>query len=585
MNENMNEKMQIEIERWKSGACTDKELTAELESMSETELDDAFDGDLTFGTAGLRGIMGAGTNRMNIYTVAKASQGLADYVIKNYEQDRRRIAISYDSRNRSQLFARITAGAFAANGIETYIYPELMPTPCLSWAVRKLACAAGVNVTASHNPAKYNGYKVYGEDGGQITSKAASQISAEIEKLDIFKVPRIMDFEEGLKQGLIKYIPEEITTEFIEAVRNLSVTQLTPEAKNVSIIYSPLNGAGLKPVLKTLRDDGYDNITVVKEQEQPDGDFPTCTYPNPERKEAMELGISYARECGAELVLATDPDCDRVGAAVRDADGEYVLLSGNEIGVLLFDYICMHRSDCRSDADSSNSNSGISSSNIEVCADVCRPLMIKTVVSTDMAERIAEHYGVRTVNVLTGFKYIGEKIGLLEAEGKKASFVFGFEESYGYLSGTHVRDKDGVNAAFLICEMFAYYKAQGRSLTDRLRELYDMYGYYLNTVHSYEFEGAEGFRKMQAIMNTLRGKKTVFAEEKVVKYTDYAQGVDGLPETDMIKFVISGGVGVIVRPSGTEPKLKVYISLNAADKKAADIIEKRIVGSVEKIMT
>ena len=557
-----------EYERWCSQATADADVAAELQTMDDAKVEDAFYRDLAFGTGGLRGVIGAGTNRMNIYTVAKASQGLADYLQKHF--DKPSVSIGYDSRIKSDVFARAAAGVFAANGVEVHIWPTLMPVPTVSFATRYLGTSAGVMETASHNPSKYNGYKVYGADGCQITTEAAAEILAEIEKLDIFADVKRVTFEEGVEKGLIRYIPEEVYTAFVEEVKKQSVLFGETVNKDVAIVYSPLNGTGLKPVTRTLREMGYGNITVVKEQEQPDGNFPTCPYPNPEIKEAMALGMEYARRCNADLLLATDPDCDRVGIAVKDKNGEYVLLSGNETGILLLDYICAQRT-----------------KHGKMPAD---PVMVKTIVTTDMGEQIAAHYGVRTINVLTGFKFIGEQIGLLEKQGKADSYIFGFEESYGYLSGSYVRDKDGVNGATLICEMFSYYATQGVSLLDKLNELYQTYGYCLNTLHSYEFDGSAGFAKMQRIMKTFReevgpGKQVdAFAGKKIEKVLDYSQGLDGLPKSDVLKYLLEGHCSVVVRPSGTEPKLKVYISVSAEDKRAAEKFETEICGNVESIL-
>ena len=557
-----------EYERWLEYATADADIAAELKAMDAAKKEDAFYRDLAFGTGGLRGVIGAGTNRMNIYTVAKASQGLADYLQKHF--DKPSVSIGYDSRIKSDVFARAAAGVFAANGVEVHIWPTLMPVPTVSFATRYLGTSAGVMVTASHNPSKYNGYKVYGADGCQITTEAAAEILAEIEKLDIFADVKRVTFEEGVEKGLIRYIPEEVYTAFVEEVKKQSVLFGETVNKDVAIVYSPLNGTGLKPVTRTLREMGYGNITVVKEQEQPDGNFPTCPYPNPEIKEAMALGMEYARRCNADLLLATDPDCDRVGIAVKDKNGEYVLLSGNETGILLLDYICAQRT-----------------KHGKMPAD---PVMVKTIVTTDMGEQIAAHYGVRTINVLTGFKFIGEQIGLLEKQGKADSYIFGFEESYGYLSGSYVRDKDGVNGATLICEMFSYYATQGVSLLDKLNELYQTYGYCLNTLHSYEFDGSAGFAKMQRIMKTFReevgpGKQVdAFAGKKIEKVLDYSQGLDGLPKSDVLKYLLEGHCSVVVRPSGTEPKLKVYISVSAEDKRAAEKFETEICGNVESIL-
>ena len=562
----MNDAILNNYQRWTERAIADVDVINELKDIAENEgkIEDAFYKDLAFGTGGLRGVIGAGTNRLNVYTVAKASQGLADYVIKNFAPEKRKIAVSFDSRIKSDVFAKVAAGVFAANGIKVAIYSELMPTPCLSFAVRYLGCAAGVMVTASHNPAKYNGYKVYGADGCQITTEAAAEILAEIEKLDIFDDVKRISFEEGFEAGKISYISEEVYTAFIEEVKKESVLGDTQVNKDVAIVYSPLNGTGLKPVIRTLKESGYTNITVVKEQEQPDGTFPTCPYPNPEVRQAMELGIEYAKKNNADLLLATDPDCDRVGIAVKNTQGEYVLLSGNETGMLLLDYICSRRTQMKTMPED--------------------PVAVKTIVTIDMAERIAAKYGVKTINVLTGFKFIGEQIGFLEKQGRKDSYIFGMEESYGYLSGSYVRDKDGVNAAFLICEMFTYYASQGIGLFEKLNELYAEYGYCLNTLHSYTFEGSAGFEKMQNIMVSFRKSITEFAGKKVLKCLDYSEGIDGLPKSDVLKFFLEDNCSIVVRPSGTEPKLKAYISVSAATKEEAQVVEGKLARAVEEKM-
>ena len=547
---------------WGEKAHTDTDVTEELNSIKndESKIIDAFYRDLEFGTGGLRGVIGAGTNRMNLHTVTKASQGLADYVVKHFAPDERKIAVSYDSRIKSDLFAQTASGVFAANGIKVYIYSQLMPTPCLSFAVRELSCAAGIMVTASHNPSIYNGYKVYGSDGCQITTNAADEILSEIRKLNIFDDVKAMSFEEGINNGLIEYISEDVYSAFVEEVKKQSLADDSIN-KNVAIVYSPLNGTGLKPVLRTLKESGYTNITVVKEQEQPDGNFPTCPFPNPEIKEAMSLSVEYAKNNNADLLLATDPDCDRVGIAVKNSNDEYVLLSGNEVGMLLLDYICSRR--------------------IALGTMPEDPVFVKTIVTIDMAERIAAKYGLRTINVLTGFKYIGEQIGFLEKQGKADSYVFGFEESYGYLSGSYVRDKDAVDAAFLICEMFAYYAAQGISMIDKLNTLYDEFGYCLNTLHSYQFEGSEGFVKMQRIMEHFRCGFDNIGGKKVIKLLDYSNGIDSLPKADVLKFLLEDNCSIVVRPSGTEPKLKTYISVSAATHADAEILENNIVKEIE----
>ena len=549
-----------EYERWLTNVTADSDVACELKTMDDVNVEDAFYRNLAFGTGGLRGVIGAGTNRMNIYTVAKASQGLADYLNKNFSDPL--IAIGYDSRIKSDVFAKVAADVFAANGVKVNIWPVLMPVSTVSFAVRYLHASAGVMITASHNPSKYNGYKVYGEDGCQITTEAANEILAEIEKLDIFADVKHSDFESCIANGNIQYIPDEVYTAFVNEIKNQSVLFGEEVNKDVAIVYSPLNGTGLKPVTRTLKEMGYTNITVVAEQEQPDGNFPTCPYPNPEIKEAMELGIEYAKKCNADLLLATDPDCDRVGIAVKNKTGEYELLTGNQTGMLLLDYICSQRQ-----------------RHGKMPVD---PVMVKTIVTMDMGEQIASHYGLRTINVLTGFKFIGEQIGKLEQQGKAESYVFGFEESYGYLTGSYVRDKDGVDGAYMICEMFSYYAARGISLLEKLEELYKTYGYCLNSLHSYEFDGSAGFAKMQRIMQSLRGDVREFGGKKVVKLLDYAPGLDGLPKSDVLKFLLEDNCSIVVRPSGTEPKLKVYVSVSAEDRKTAETVENKITESAEK---
>ena len=551
-----------EFECWLANATADTDVMDELKTMDAHKMEDAFYRDLAFGTGGLRGVIGVGTNRMNIYTVAKASQGLADYLQKNISNPS--VVIGYDSRIKSDIFAKVAAGVFAANGIKVNIWPVLMPVPTVSYATRYLHASAGVMITASHNPSKYNGYKVYGSDGCQITTEAAADILAEIEKLDIFKDVKNSDFEAGITNGSIQYIPDEVYTAFVNEVKNQSVLYGEKVNKDVAIVYSPLNGTGLRPVTRVLTEMGYTNITVVKEQEQPDGTFPTCPYPNPEIKEAMALGMEYAKKCDADLLLATDPDCDRVGIAVKNKKGEYELLTGNQTGMLLLDYICSQRQ-----------------KHGKMSVD---PVMIKTIVTTDMGEQIASHYGLRTINVLTGFKFIGEQIGKLEQQGKAASYVFGFEESYGYLTGSYVRDKDGVDGAYMICEMFSYYKTKGASLLDKLEELYQTYGYCLNTLHSYEFDGSAGFAKMQRIMQAFREDVKAFGGKKVMKLLDYAPGLDGLPKSDMLKFLLEDNCSVVIRPSGTEPKIKVYISVSAVNKENAEAVEAEICKSAEEYL-
>lgn len=527
----------------------DVDLSKELKGRNEAQIEDAFYRDLEFGTGGLRGVIGAGTNRRNIYTVAKASQGLSNYICKHYPNGKRSVAISRDSRLKSDVFAKIAARVFAANGIEVHIYPQISPVPTLSFATRYLHCSAGVRVTASHNPSKYNGYKVYGEDGCQITTEAAAEVLSEIESIDIFKDIKLISYDEGFEKNLISYIPPKVLTAFIKEVKSQSLLGNESIDKNVAIVYTPLNGTGLIPVTRTLAESGYTNITVVKEQQFPNGYFPTCPFPNPEIQEAMALGRKYAKENNADLLLATDPDCDRVGIAVRDKDGNYKLISGNQTGRLLFDYICSRR--------------------IALGIRPKEPVLVKTIVTSDRAEKNANHYHVKTVNVLTGFKYIGEQIGLLEKQGKESNYIFGFEESYGCLTGTYVRDKDAVDGAFRICERFAYYKSKGISLLDKLDELYKTYGYTNNSLHNYEFDGSSGFEKRQEIRKKFRSGIKEIGGKKVIKSFDYLPGLDGLPKADVLKFVLEDESSIIVRPSGTEPKLKAYISVTKESRQKA----------------
>lgn len=528
-----------EYNRWLELA--NDEMKELLKGYSEKEIEDSFYRNLAFGTGGLRGTIGAGTNRMNVHTVGKASQGLADYLNKTCKNPS--VVIGFDSRIKSDVFAKVAAGIFATNGIKVYLWPELNPVPTVSFATRYLRASAGVMITASHNPSKYNGYKVYGADGCQITTEAAAEILAEIEKLDIFT-----DVKSG-KNAEIEYIKPEVLTAFIEEVKGQSVLFGEEVDKNVAIVYSPLNGTGYIPVTRTLKEMGYTNITLVEEQRLPDGNFPTCPYPNPEIKEAMVLGMEYAKKNNADLLIATDPDCDRVGIAVKDKNGEYQLLSGNEVGLLLLDYICAQRT-----------------KHGKMPND---PVMVKTIVTMDLGERVAAHYGVRTIDVLTGFKFIGEQIGYLEKKGKADRYIFGFEESYGYLTGSYVRDKDGVNGAYMICEMFSFYRTKGISLLDKLNEIYSEYGYCLNTLHSFEFDGAAGFTKMQDIMQEFHKGLDVIGGKKVVETLDYSKGLNGLPKSDVLKYLLEGNCSVVVRPSGTEPKLKTYISVSAENKEEA----------------
>ena len=546
---------------WKSRAVGDLDLINELVTMSDEEITNSFYRDLQFGTGGLRGVIGAGTNKVNIYTIAKATQGLANYINASFEPNERRVAISRDSRIKSDLFADITARVLAANGIKVYIYPYISPVPTLSFATRYLHCCVGVMITASHNPSKYNGYKVYGEDGCQITTEAAKLIYSYIEKVDVFDGYKIMSLDDAFENNLVEYIKPIVLTKFIEEVKKQSFVGNETINKNIAIVYSPLNGAGLYPIKRALTELGYTNINVVKEQEMPNGYFPTCPYPNPEIKEALELGLKYCENLNADLMLATDPDCDRVGIAIKNKEGKYILLSGNEVGLLLLDYICSRRKAL----NNMPSN----------------PLLVKTIVTTDLAEKIAEHYGLKTINVLTGFKFIGEQIGLLEKNQRENDYVFGFEESYGYLSGTYVRDKDAVNGAVLITEMFAYYKTRGITLDQKLEELYGLYGYSMNTLKSYEFVGPKGQQNMEEIMDLYRHTKGQIADLKIIDCLDYSLGINGLPKSNVVKFKFEGNSSLVLRPSGTEPKLKIYVSINANSKKEAENITNKLIKALE----
>ncbi|MCI8364416.1 MAG: phospho-sugar mutase [Eubacterium sp.] len=538
----------------------EEDLLEELKSVEgkEEEINDRFYRELEFGTGGLRGVIGAGTYRMNVHTVAKATQGYSNYLKKVTAEPS--VAIAYDSRIKSDVFARTAAGVFAANGIQVHIYKELMPTPALSYAVRALHCDGGIVVTASHNPAKYNGYKVYGADGCQITLEVAEAILHEIDSVDVFDDVVQMDFEEGCGQGKIQFIGEDVITGFINAV---SERALNPKEidKDVSIIYTPLNGTGRIPVTRCLRENGYTRITIPEEQEMPDGNFTTCPYPNPEIREALEVGLKKAKEIGSDLLLATDPDCDRVGIAVKDGE-DYKLISGNQMGILLFDYICKTYT-----------------ANGTMPKD---PVAVTTIVSTKMIDKIAADYDVEVRRVLTGFKFIGEQIGFLEAAGEADRYVFGFEESYGYLSGSHVRDKDGVNGSLLICEMFAHYKAKGLSLVDVLNALYEKYGYFKEALQSITFEGASGAKKMTELMDSLRkNPPSEIAGFKVEGVKDYGAGVGDLPRSNVLEFNMENDVNVLVRPSGTEPKIKMYYLVKGDSEEAGD----RITASLEAYFT
>ena len=542
------------LDLWLARAGEDPDLTAELDAV-KTDADavtDRFYRDLEFGTGGLRGVIGAGTNRMNIYTIRRATQGLADYI--NAEGLPKKVAIGHDSRIKGELFSREAARVLAANRITAYLYPRLEPTPALSWAVRYLGCGAGICVTASHNPAKYNGYKVYGADGCQITLEAAAKVLAAIGQHDYFDSPKLVDYDEAVAAGTIQSIPDQCLSDFVDAVLALRPGN---DVSKLKLVYTPLNGSGLEPVRMLLDRMGVTQVTVVPEQEKPDGNFPTCPYPNPEIREAMETGLRLCDTVHPDLMIGTDPDCDRMGAAVPDGRGGYRLITGNEMGVLLFDYICRTRL-----------------ANGTMPKD---PVAVTTIVSTDMATPIAKKYGVELRRTLTGFKFIGEQIGKLEAEGHVERYIFGFEESYGYLSGGHVRDKDAVNAVMLACEAAAWYAAQGMSLLDAVNALYKEFGFYRNALKSYTFEGESGMHTMQGIMAKLRAEVPfVIAGYGVDKVVDYQNDDTGLPKADVLEYRLENGAKLMVRPSGTEPKIKVYLSAVADSEAAADAINEQM---------
>ena len=562
---NMDENVKSLYEQWKNATANDKALSDDLSGISEEEIFDRFYRELDFGTAGLRGVLGAGTNRMNVYTVARASVGVAKYIVGNKKKICS-VAIAYDSRINSELFAKTAAAVYAAYGLHVYIYPELMPTPALSYAVRTLHCDAGVVITASHNPAKYNGYKVYGDDGCQITEDAANAILAKINETEYFE--EIPSFDALVSEGQIEYISETLKEAYIaDAVACAKAAE--ERARDLKLVYTPLNGAGLSCVTCALAKCGFSDVTVVPEQEKPDGKFPTCPYPNPEIKEALALGLELMQKASADLLLATDPDCDRVGTAVPVGDG-YRLLSGNEMGVLLLDYICREKL-----------ASGTMPS---------EPMAVKTIVTTDMTYEVAKKYGVRIVDVLTGFKYIGEQIALLEEKGKEENYLLGFEESYGYLCSGFVRDKDGVSTSVLICEMAAFYKAEGKTLGDRMNELYAEFGTYRNFVDNFAFEGSAGVETMKGIMTSLRetppaellGRKLLLMNDYLIGEshsieTDMKEPID-LPRSNVLKFVYEGDLSVMVRPSGTEPKIKIYYTVKADTDEEAQLLQSKLSG-------
>ncbi len=559
---------------WCQKAVDDSDLLPELLEIegNDEEIRDRFYRDLEFGTGGLRGVLGAGTNRMNVYTVRRATQGLANYVKASFENPS--VAISYDSRIKSVKFAQAAASVLAANGIKVHIYTELMPTPCLSWAVRALKCSAGIMVTASHNPSKYNGYKAYGADGCQITLEVAEQVISEINSLDMFSDVNYTDFEKAVADGMVSYIPPDVVEEYYQNVLAQGIhTDLCAES-GLKIVYTPLNGTGNKPVREILSRIGIKDVTVVKEQENPDGHFPTCPYPNPEIREALALGLKYCDEVKPDLLLATDPDADRVGIAVPDGE-DYALFSGNEVGAMLLEYICSQRRE-----------NGTMPEN---------PVCVKTIVTTDLVKAIAKEYGVEVIEVLTGFKFIGEQIGLLEAKNQENRYIFGYEESYGYLSGTYVRDKDAVVASMLICEMAAYYRTKGISMLQARENMYKKYGIFRHSLQSFEFDGESGMNKMNSLMQGLRENHPAeIGGLNVISVSDYltsetvntATGEKTaitLPKSNVLVFDLEQGAKVVIRPSGTEPKIKSYYTAKGTTMEEAIATEEKLKADFSKI--
>ena len=560
---------------WLEKATGDPDLKAELESIkgNDDEILDRFYRSLEFGTAGLRGVIGAGTNRMNIYTVGRATQGLADYLNANY--DNPSVAIGYDSRIKSDLFSKEAASVLAANGVKVYIYDELEPTPCLSYAIRYYHTQSGIIITASHNPAKYNGYKCYNPNGYQMTDEEAAEAYEYIQKVDYFTGIKKVDFDDAVNAGKIEFIGEKVINSFLDEVQKQCINPEIVKNADLKVIYTPLNGTGNKPVRAILDRIGVKSVYVVPEQEYPDGNFPTCPFPNPEIKQVFEIGLEMNRKIGADILLATDPDCDRVGIAVPDKTGELVLMSGNEVGAMLLNYILSQR--------------------LEKGTLPKSAIAVKSFVSTDLAEVIAKKYNCTFKNLLTGFKYIGELITNLEKEGRASDFVMGFEESYGYLAGTHARDKDAVVASMLICEMAAYYKTKNMNLVDVMNSLYDKFGYYCNEVKSYTFEGAQGMEKMAQIMDTLRQNPpkticdfivTAVSDYKTSKitFTDGKEEKIELPKSNVLAFALENGNKVIVRPSGTEPKIKAYLTAIGNDKESASKIAKTLESAADEFM-
>ncbi len=553
---------------WCQNATEDEDLVRELKEIASDEeaIKDRFYRDLEFGTGGLRGVIGAGAYRLNIYTIRRATQGLADYVNDAFSDAA--VAISFDSRIKSDVFAKEAASVLAANGIKVYIYTELMPTPCLSWAVRACKAQAGIMITASHNPAKYNGYKVYGEDGCQMTIDAANAVTEKIAAVDMFGGAKVMSFDEGVKSGMISFISQDIIEKYYEKVLEQGIHTDLVAQSGLKVVYTPLNGTGNKPVREILKRIGIKEVTVVPEQENPDGNFPTCPFPNPEIKEALAKGLELCASVKPDLLLATDPDCDRVGIAVPGDNGEFVLFSGNEVGAMLLKYICQERTALGTMPKD--------------------PVAVKTIVSTDICKKIAAEYNVELREVLTGFKFIGEQIGFLEKKGEQDRYIFGFEESYGYLAGSYVRDKDAVVASMLICEMAAFYRTKGISLLKAREDLYAQYGNYLHSQKSFQCEGASGMERMKEIMTNLRTnvpteigglKVLVFGDYMASEETELASGkktVIDLPKSDVLAFRLEQGASVILRPSGTEPKIKAYYTTIGEKREDAQNLEEKI---------
>lgn len=560
---------------WSEKATADKDLSEELRKIKgcENEIEDRFYQNLTFGTAGLRGVIGAGTNRMNVYTVNQATQGLATFLLEEYENPS--VAIAYDSRIKSDVFAKSAAGVLAANGIKVWLYKELVPTPMLSFAVRKLCCKSGIIITASHNPAEYNGYKCYDPQGYQMTDEAAKKTYGYIQKTDMFSDVKIMDFQKAVEQGLIEYIPDDVYEEFYKSVESCCLSLEECKNSSLKVIYTPLNGTGNKPVRRVLSDIGIKDVRVVKEQENPDGNFPTCPYPNPEIRQVFECALKMAEIENADLLLATDPDCDRVGIAVK-AGEDYKLMTGNEVGVLLAEYLLSRKTEL-----------GILPQN---------PVVVKSFVTTNLVDAVASSYGAETKNLLTGFKYIGEFVTELENKGEAERFIVGMEESYGYLSGIHARDKDAVVACALICEMAAYYKTKGKGLYEVMQDIYKKHGMYLNSLDNYAFKGSSGMVKMGEIMENLRNcPPKAIAGMKVLTVSDFKKSektdvltsqkttID-LPSSNVLSYALENSCAVIVRPSGTEPKIKIYYTACAKSREEAETIRDAMSAHMKQYM-